>query len=660
MKTKSSIALSIVNRAKTFPLLFVPILILGCGGGSGSSPVSPVNKAPTVNAGSDQSVNEEVVVSLSGSATDSDGSVVSYSWLQTSGESVTINDSSAVTTTFTAPTLAEETTLTFELTVKDDEGLESKDSVNIAVSPVNITPTADAGGDQVVNERLQIILTGSAIDPDGTIASYSWLQTKGDNVDLSDSLSISASFTAPSIHSDTDYEFQFTVTDNEGKTHSDTLTIEIKNVDGSFAATVPLLTLPQVTGNTIVNEIVNLDLNFDGLEDLVFFNTSDTEPVYTGVNIQALINQGDGAFIDQSDIYFPSISNTSLGWIEKVYVVDLNNDGLDDLVGHVDQGFKVLPPLIRKQNGSFEVFSATLQREDLGGFIPIDIDADGDIDLIRRNINFDPVHGQRHDMMLLSNITGLDKKLMFAPISEPINDDKLVGINNSTFIYAPTVLDINSDGFDDIIMGGPKWKDGFVEERAPIYAFINSGNSTLIESSASVFPSGIPAYTHLRELTLADIDNSGDLSVIVANHGYDAPPHPGENNAIIKNLGNGTFVEDIGDENSHDYNGFTHSTTVGDIDKDGDVDIIYAEYGGGVFDGTNSIRILENDGAGNFSKRFFTETSDLITLHIWTSSLLVDLNKDGYPELVVGSGSSTTKNQIFWNDGTGYFQVKNL
>jgi len=654
-----------MKASNTLTLFFISSILFGCGGGgSGSDNTTtqpPANVAPTVNAGDDQSVNEEVAVTLSGSASDSDGSISSYQWSQTSGIEVSLADISSVTATFTAPSLIEAATLTFELTATDDDGSTGKDSVNVVITPVNLAPVADAGSDQSVDEKTLVTLMGSGSDPDGTVTSYEWVQTSGDNVSLSDSASASTTFTAPSLHANATYGFQLSVTDNKGQSVTDTVTVEINNVDGSFASTEPLLTLPQIQGNATVSEIVSLDLNGDGLEDLVFFSTSDVEPIYKGVNIQALINKGDGSFDDQSNTYFPNISNSSWKWIEKVYVVDLNNDGLEDLVGHVDEGSNVLPPLVRKQDGSFEIFTGTIQRDDLGGFIPIDIDSDGDIDLVRRKTNYDPVYEQRNDIMLLKNITGVDKVLTFDPISEPINDNKLLGLDNSFFVYAPVVLDINNDGLDDLIMGGPKWKNnGFVEERAPVYAFLNSGNNTLIESNVSVFPSGIPEFTHLRELVLADIDNSGNMSVIVANHGYDAAPHPGENNGVLRNSGNGTFVEDIGDGNSHDYNGFTHSTTVGDIDDDGDIDIVYAEYGWSGFDGTNSIRILENDGTGNFSKRFFTTTKDLITQHIWTSSLLIDLNKDGYPELVVGSGDSITKNQIFWNDGSGHFQVDEL
>lgn len=653
-----------MKASNTFPLIFVSFLMFGCGGGGSDEtttpPPPPANVAPTANAGTDQLVNEKVLITISGTGSDSDGSISSYQWSQMTGTTVSMADPTSASTTFTAPTLIEATTLTFELSVTDDDGATGKDTVEVVIKPVNLAPIANAGSDQSVDENTVVTLSGSGSDSDGTVESYTWLQTSGETVTLSDSSSAATTFTALSIHSNTTYEFQLNIADNEGGSTTDTVSIEIKNTDGSFAVADSLLTLPKVQGYGVVTDVINIDLNFDGLEDLVFFSTSDVDPSYTGLYIQALINKGDGTFIDQSNTYFPNISNSSWKWIEKVYLVDLNNDGLEDLVGHVDQGSDILPPLIRQQDGSFAMFSGILQRDDLGGFVPIDMDNDGDIDLIRRKINYDPINEQKHDIMLLENVTGSDNVLKFEPISEPINDNKLVGIDNSTFIYAPVVLDVNNDGLDDLVLSGPKWKNGFVDERAPMYAFLNSGNNTLIESTTSVFPSGVPAFTHLRELVLADIDNSGFESMIVANHGYDAPPHPGENNGVLKNLGDGTFVENIGDANSHDYNGFTHSTTVGDIDNDGDIDIVYAEFYWAEFDGTNSIRILENDGTGNFTKRFFTATKDLTTQHAWTACLLIDLNNDKSPELVVGMGGDPTRSQIFWNDGEGNFKINEL
>ncbi|MBB1311921.1 hypothetical protein H5162_21230, partial [Pseudoalteromonas sp. SR41-8] len=71
-----------------------------------------------VNAGDDQTVVEGSEVSLEGEASDSDGSIVSYEWLQLSSDDiVTINNSDKAKASFDAPDVEEEVEITFQLTV---------------------------------------------------------------------------------------------------------------------------------------------------------------------------------------------------------------------------------------------------------------------------------------------------------------------------------------------------------------------------------------------------------------------------------------------------------------------------------------------------------------------------------------------------------------
>ena len=64
------------------------------GGGTGGGTGSTTNNPPTANAGNDQTVTEldaslnSTVVTLSGSGTDTDGTISSYSWTQISGPAV--------------------------------------------------------------------------------------------------------------------------------------------------------------------------------------------------------------------------------------------------------------------------------------------------------------------------------------------------------------------------------------------------------------------------------------------------------------------------------------------------------------------------------------------------------------------------------------------
>jgi hypothetical protein len=95
------------------------------------------NVAPTANAGADQNIGAGSLVTLSGSGSDTDGTIASYAWTQTAGTAVTLSSNSVASPTFTAPSAGSQQVLTFELVVTDDAGLASTaDSVSVTVQSV--------------------------------------------------------------------------------------------------------------------------------------------------------------------------------------------------------------------------------------------------------------------------------------------------------------------------------------------------------------------------------------------------------------------------------------------------------------------------------------------------------------------------------------------
>ena len=189
--------------------------------------------APTADAGDDQEVYESDIVTLDGSNSyDSDGEVVSYEWEQVDiiDTIITLSDPNDMTPTFTAPDVyLEGETLTFLLTVTDNDGLIDDDTCIVNVLATNIPPTANAGDDQRVEEGTTITLDGSlSEDIDGQIVSYVWKQTDGPQVTLSDITAVQPTFVAPIIPpGETTLTFELTVEDNEGLKSNDEVEIRV-------------------------------------------------------------------------------------------------------------------------------------------------------------------------------------------------------------------------------------------------------------------------------------------------------------------------------------------------------------------------------------------------------------------------------------------------
>ncbi len=95
---------------------------------------APLNP-PVADAGPDQIIEDGgIEVTLDGSdSADSDGTIVAYLWQQTDGPDVTLSDDTAVSPTFTAPDEDGPVSLTFELTVTDNDGLTDTDTCTVIV-----------------------------------------------------------------------------------------------------------------------------------------------------------------------------------------------------------------------------------------------------------------------------------------------------------------------------------------------------------------------------------------------------------------------------------------------------------------------------------------------------------------------------------------------
>ena len=159
------------------------------------------NEPPQANAGTDQTVDEGVVVTLDGSfSLDIDDGIASYLWTQIGVPAVTLSNPTSSRPTFTAPNVGPDgASFAFNLTVTDAGGLQNTDSCIVNISWQNEPPTAVITPDYMeTTEGTLVTLDGSAsTDSDDGIASYLWTQVDGDPVSLSDPTSAVMTFTAP-------------------------------------------------------------------------------------------------------------------------------------------------------------------------------------------------------------------------------------------------------------------------------------------------------------------------------------------------------------------------------------------------------------------------------------------------------------------------------
>ena len=195
------------------------------------------NGAPTAKAGPNQTVPEGTPVTLDGSnSTDPDDGIASYLWQQIAGPAVTLTPTTPSQAIFVAPDAPQAgTSLTFQLTVKDNGGLKSTATSVVNVTWVNSPPQANAGQDQSVYGGDSVVLDGAASsDPDDGLKSYLWKQTSGPPVTLTNPAAIQPAFAAPSANaSGATLGFLLTVTDNGGLQSTDTCNVYVKQKQGA-------------------------------------------------------------------------------------------------------------------------------------------------------------------------------------------------------------------------------------------------------------------------------------------------------------------------------------------------------------------------------------------------------------------------------------------
>ncbi|MDB5202084.1 MAG: hypothetical protein JWQ27_1493 [Ferruginibacter sp.] len=266
------------------------------------NPALVVNILPTVNAGQDKTITLPVsIVSLDGSATDSDGTISSYSWTKISGPAAGVITNPAIAQTSVSSLVAG--TYTYRLTVVDNSGGSKYDDMQVTVNPatlVNQAPTANPGADKNITLPTNYSsLDGSGADPDGNISAYAWTQVSGPSpatISNPDYPETSAGNLLPGT-----YVFKLTVTDNAGATGSGNMQIVVNG-----GAPVNQLPIVSAGPNTSITLPVN-SITLNG-------NASDPDGTIVSYLWAKLLGPAGGTIVN------PTAASTSItGLAQGVY-----------------------------------------------------------------------------------------------------------------------------------------------------------------------------------------------------------------------------------------------------------------------------------------------------------------------------------------------------
>ena len=217
--------------------------------------------------------------------------------------------------------------------------------------------------------------------------------------------------------------------------------------------------------------------------------------------------------------------------------------------------------------------------------------------------------------------------------------------------------DLNQDGMKDVILFGFTFPNNGVTTAIPQGSIFYWGSNSGTYSQPTAGSISLPSTTHPREIAYADFNNDGKLDIFLADHGWDTAPFPGGQNQLILSSTSGWAIST---SNLPNRNDFTHCTTVGDINNDGNIDIFL-----GNVDTSGShygASILFGDGTGHFRESISAVPLEIRDKIRFYAAQLTDLNRDGWVDLVIGNSGDTTNSKsesiVYWNKN-GVFENSN-
>jgi len=379
------------------------------------------------------------------------------------------------------------------------------------------------------------------------------------------------------------------------------------------------------------------DLDGDGDEDYIspsFSNAAgqNSIPVFYE-------NVGGGQFNRRA---ISVLQGENVATYRGANAIDINNDGKLDVYFPRTSG-NTLADIALINNGAWNFTKISInQTARANGFRAssfADYDRDGLADLYVADS--DPTNLSFTTSSLLLKNTSAGGAVSF----NQITNGSIV--TNSVESRDLSWADFNNDGLQDLFVTSYNSSPTTPNPNIPNRLYKNNGDGTFTQVTGTVFDTDV--FFGARTSSWGDIDNDGDLDLYIGSQNKSVADR------LYQNNGNGTFTS-LTTSAVAETGTSTFGSAFGDIDNDGDLDLIAINYN----NTANSIFI--NGGTGNFTKSNSNELLTYVNL-LNIGGAFVDYDQNGYLDISTGrSGSSIPpylfQNQLSTSSSRNWVEVK--
>ena len=655
------------------------------------------NQSPTISSiTGDTTINEGASGTLTGTASDSDGTISSYLWSVDDTSVITITSGNAATLQYTASQVSSDTQVTFTLTVTDDDGATASATYDVTVNNVpvpNQSPTISSiTGDTTINEGTSGTLTGTASDSDGTISTYAWSVDDTSVITITSGNAATLQYTASQVSSDTQVTFTLTVTDDDGATASATYDVTVNNVPVPNQSP----TISSITGDTTINEgasgtLTGIASDSDGNISSYLWSVDDTSTITITTGDAAILRYTASQVSSDTQVTFTlTVTDDDGATASATYDVTVNNVPVPNQ-----------SPTISSITGD-----TTINEGASGTLTGIASDSDGTISTYAWSVDDTSVititSGNAATLQYTASQVSSDTQVTFTltvtdddgatafdtydvtvtDVSVPtVTDttpprvafivDRTVEINDSTAngptlsnsdrfgVSVTSIGDLDGDGVTDLAVGAARDDHSKLDSGAVHIMFMNTNGT--VDSTVEINDSTTNGPTlssndrfGVSVTPIGDLDGDGVTDLAVGAYQDDNGGGSERGAVHIMFMNTDGTVDSTVEINSSTANGPTLSNSdnfgisvasIGDLDGDGVTDLAVGAYqddNGGSDRGAVHIMFMNTDGTVDSTVEINSSTANGPTLLNYDNfgisvASIGDLDGDGVTDLAVGA-----------------------